>query len=76
MIFAITIVAILIFGMRVSHKYKVNTGDGIAFSGAAAILILYVLAFFQGMKLVGAISLIYICGVAVYNLFIQKKSSG
>jgi hypothetical protein len=76
MIFAITIVAILIFGMRVSHKYKVNTGDGIAFSGAAAILILYVLAFFQGMKLIGAISLIYICGLAVYNLFIQKKSCG
>ena len=74
MIFAITIVAMLLLGMAVAEKYKVNIGDGIAVSGGILILLLYVLAFFRGMKFIGTISIVFIAAALALSLPGKKKN--
>ena len=60
MIFLMTIVAMLLLSVCIADRYKVSVGDGIALSGSVTILLLYVLAFFRGMKLIGVIGLVFV----------------
>ena len=66
MIFVMTIVAMLLLSVCIADRYKVSVGDGIALSGSVTILLLYVLAFFRGMKLIGVIGLVFV--VVVFRL--------
>ncbi|MBO6239859.1 MAG: hypothetical protein J6O61_03325 [Butyrivibrio sp.] len=73
MIFVVTITAMLLIGIAAAEKYKVNIGDGIAVSGATIILLLYVLAFFRGMKLIGVVSIVLAGAIFLLPLLRQKS---
>ena len=73
MIFVVTITAMLLIGLAAAEKYKVNIGDGIAVSGATIILLLYVLAFFRGMKLIGVVSIVLAGAIFLLPLLRQKS---
>lgn len=66
-------IALFLMSARMSNKYKENIADTLSVCAAGLILILYCLAFFKGLKLIGIISLIYIlteviCAVRKKNL--------
>lgn len=71
----IVILALFITSAVVALEYKKNILDVITVSSAALILILYVLAFFRGMKGIAVISLIAIC-LSVSGVFVKAKRSG
>ncbi|MBO4846204.1 MAG: hypothetical protein J5525_07835 [Lachnospiraceae bacterium] len=72
MILILVFIALLLLSARMSNKYKENIADTLAVCSAGLILLLYCLAFFRGLKLIGIISLIYILTEAV--CVIRKKS--
>ena len=53
-------IALLLLSARMSNKYKENIADTLAVSASILILLLYCLAFFRGLKLIGIVSFIYI----------------
>ena len=73
MIFLMTIVAMLLLSVCIADRYKVSVGDGIALSGAVTILILYVLAFFRGMKLIGVIGFVFVVVVLICKFITVGK---
>lgn len=71
--FFITFIALFVSSALISVKYKQILGDAIALSTAGLILILYVLAFFRGMKLIGVLAFLF-CAVFVAHLFRMDKA--
>ncbi len=71
----IVIPALLLVSAVVASRYKKNILDTITVFSAALILILYILAFFRGMKGIAVISLIAIC-LSVSGVFVKAKRSG
>ena len=68
MIFAITVVAILLLSATLSYKYKDSFYNTLPLSLVTAMLVLYVLAFFGGMRFIGLISVLFIAvlGIGFY----------
>lgn len=64
-------VATCLLAARLADRYRENLLDTIAFSTAILILMLYVLAFFRGMKCISIICAVYIIFETV--IAIRKK---
>ena len=66
MIFAITVVAMLLLSAILSYKYKDSLYNTLPLALVITMLTLYVLAFFKGLKLIGVISLLFIVTAGLY----------
>ena len=66
-------IAAFLLAARLAERYKENLLDTIAFSTAILILMLYVLAFFRGMKCISIICAVYILFEIV--IAIKKKKA-
>ncbi|WP_207649926.1 hypothetical protein [Butyrivibrio proteoclasticus] len=65
----------LALSICIADRYKVSIGDGIALSGATTILLLYILAFFRGMKLIGVVGLVFVVVILLGSFFSAKKNN-
>ena len=66
-------IAAFLLAARLAERYKENLLDTIAFSAAILILMLYILAFFRGMKCISIICAVYILFEIV--IAIKKKKA-
>ena len=71
----VVILALLLLSGVVAFRYKKNILDVLTVFFAALILVLYVLAFFKGMKAIAVISIIVV-GLVVANVFLKARRSG
>ncbi|RKM56631.1 hypothetical protein D6853_07580 [Butyrivibrio sp. X503] len=65
MIFAITVVAMLLLSATFSYKYKDSFYNTLPLSLVITMLVLYVLAFFRGMRLIGVLSVLFIAALGI-----------
>nr|MCR4757374.1 hypothetical protein [Butyrivibrio sp.] len=74
--FFVTFIALFLGSALISIRYKQILGDAIALCTAGLILVLYVLAFFRGMKLIGALAFLFcaLFGAAVFRMDKARRS--
>ena len=66
--------ALLILSGRIAHVYKKNILDSVAFVYAGLLMVMYVLAFFRGLKMTGGVA----AGVIIYcfvRAFLDGRNS-
>ena len=73
--FYVIMAALLVFSARVAHVYKKNISDALALSGAGLLMIMYVLAFFRGLKLTGPLAVAVIAYVFARTVFEARENS-
>lgn len=71
--FFITFIALFLGSALISIRYKQILGDAIALCTAGLILVLYVLAFFRGMKFIGVLAFLF-CAAFGVLLFRMDKA--
>ena len=75
--FWIVIIALLLVSARMARVYKENIPDTLAVSFAGLLMIMYLLAFFRGLKaiaFVSAIALVYVLVRMVMDIRSSKSS--
>ncbi len=73
--FYVIMAAFLVISARIARVYKKNILDCLALSGAGLLMIMYILAFFRGLKLTGFVAVAVLAFVLVRTVLDARKGS-